>query len=449
MRVPVSFLLALVAAGTILAAVYPGFMSFDSVLALHEARTAVSGGDYPPFVSYVWRVLDFIWPGPALMLSVQNFVLVLSFAAIMRTFGYRGTIIAAAVALFCIAPPLLGPMLVVWKDVALSASLCAAVFFLLAANRATNPQLCTAAGIAMLFCGAAYRMNAISAVLPLVAWLSYGGIFAKHGRARAFAAGMATFAGIALAVFIVNGYRYPGMVRFPPPFGIDNVMVHDLAAMTALTGKNLMPAASRPPMSDDSIEYFRRIYDPRHTNLEKGNDKEGRLWTALSLPRTLLHSAFLSAVRGEPQAYLARRSAVFRELIGLTAGPTYMPTYVGIDPNEEGITHRPSQLTARVLDYIREQSYSTIGKPWFYYLLGTLALAISVARRQSASCAAAVAVYSSGALYLLPFFFIAPAADVRYNHWSIVCMLIVIAAALRPADRRAEPQPNPRVELPA
>jgi len=445
-RLPVSFILALIAAGTILVAVYPGFMSFDSVLALHQARTAVSGGDYPPFVSYVWRVFDFIWPGPALMLSVQNFVLVLSFAAIMRTFGYRTPIIVVAVAIFCLTPPLLGPMLVVWKDVAVSASLCAAVFFLLAAKRAPNPHLWTGAGLAMLFCGAAYRMNAIAAVLPLVAWLSYDGIFSRRGRARAFAAGVAALAGIALAVFIVNGYRFPSMVRFPAPFGIENVMAHDLAAMTAMTGKNLMPASGRHPSSDDSVEYFRRIQDPRHTNFEKANDKEGRLWTVLGLPRTVLYAAFVSAVRSEPQEYLARRYAVFRELVGLTDGPTYMATYVGIDANDEGITHRPSQLTARVLDYIRNESYSTLGKPWFYYLLGTIALAISVVRRRSVSCATAVAVYSSGALYVLPFFFITPAADVRYNHWSIVCMFIVIAAACRPADRGTiaeSPRPGP------
>jgi hypothetical protein len=38
--------------------------------------------------------------------------------------------------------------------------------------------------------------------------------------------------------------------------------------------------------------------------------------------------------------------------------------------------------------------------------------------------------------YLVPFALLAPAADVRYNHWSIVCMFIVVAAACSPRNRQ-------------
>lgn len=70
----------------ILWVVFPGFMSYDSLHALREARSVVRGGAYPPFVSYVWRIFDFIWPGPALMLTVQNLVLLLSLAHIYLDF---------------------------------------------------------------------------------------------------------------------------------------------------------------------------------------------------------------------------------------------------------------------------------------------------------------------------------------------------------------------------
>ena len=101
----------------------------------------------------MWRVFDFIWPGPALMLFVQNFVLVLSFALILRALGYPGIIIVAGVATFCFAPPLLGPMLVVWKDVAVSACLGAAVACFLAAEQANRRRssVAIAGGILMLF----------------------------------------------------------------------------------------------------------------------------------------------------------------------------------------------------------------------------------------------------------------------------------------------------------
>ena len=123
---------------------------------------------------------------------------------------------------------------------------------------------------------------------------------------------------------------------------------------------------------------------------------------------------------------------MFRELIGLAGESTVEATHPAVDNNEEGVTHHPGPMTAHVLDYIRDQSYSLDGKPWLYYVLGTIALAVAVLRGKGVPCTTAVAVYTSGALYLLSFFFLAPAADVRYNHWSIVCMFIVIAVAVAP-----------------
>ncbi len=439
---------ACIAAGAILLAVYPGFMSFDSVLELHEARTAVTGGDYPPFVSYVWRVFDAVWPGPSLMLFVQNFLLIASYATIGRLLGFRSALILVGVVIFCLAPPILGPMLVVWKDVAVSACLCAATACILAARRASNPRLTIAAGIMLIFFGAALRMNAITAVLPLVIWLWREGSISKRGRVNALAASAATFVGIALVVSAVNGYRFPSLTRFPPPLGLKRVMVHDMAAMTALAGKNVMPAAGQEPTRADAVEYFKRIYDPRHTNIVTANDREGRLWAVLDLPDAVVYSAFLSAVRSAPGAYIAHRIAVFRELVGLTRGPTFMATHAGVDANNEGVSYHPTGVSEAVLDYIEMTRWAFFGKPWFYYLLGTMALAIAIVRRGKISVAAAASVYTSGVLYLLPFFFITPAADVRYNHWPIVCMFVVVAAACRPAVRRtttarAEPERGP------
>ena len=137
----------------------------------------------------------------------------------------------------------------------------------------------------------------------------------KRGRVGVLAAIAVTFVGIALAVFVVNGHRFPSMTRLPGPIGFKNVMVHDIAAMTALTGKNLVPSAGQASSGDDPVEYFRRIYEPRHTNIETANDREGRLWKVLDLPDAVVYSAFLSAVRNEPGAYIERRVAIFRDLV--------------------------------------------------------------------------------------------------------------------------------------
>jgi hypothetical protein len=424
---------ALAAAATatfILVAVWPGFMSYDSLRALEEARTAVRGGDYPPFVSYVWRVLDWIWPGPALMLFAQNFVLVLAFASILRTLGYPIYAIVAGTLLFCFVPPILGPMLVVWKDIAVSACLAAAVACFLASEGARG---WIAGGVVMLAAGAACRWNAITGIVPLAAWFVWQRGFTGQPRGRAVLAGVTILGGIAATVGVLNSYRLPDFSPLGSPNGLKNVMIHDLVAMSALTGKHLVPG---PVLHDDEIEYFRRIYDPRHVGRVDEGDHEKRLERLFDTTDPIARVAFLSAIREEPAAYLQHRTAVLRELTGITEGHTFMPTHSYVDENALGITHQPTQLTRRLTDYIWDVSATPFGKPWLYYLLGAIALPVALWRPGANERAAALAVAASGVFYLSPLYFVTPAADVRYNHWPLVCAMIVVAIALSP--RRVE-----------
>jgi hypothetical protein len=356
--------------------------------------------------------------------------------------GHRSLVIVLGVAVFCLAPPLLGPMLVVWKDVALSACLAAAVACFLAAERARKPLPAIAVGVAMLFIGAAYRMNAIAAVLPLLLWVAWQGRFSGGQRGRSLIAGLLVFVGIGVAVTVVNGYRFPELSPLTPNPLVQSMMIHDLVGMTAVSGRDLMPATPQTPAAADTVAYLRKIYDPRNVNLIVANDSEARLKRYFAVPVPALRAAFLMTVAREPRTYLEHRNAVFRELIGLAGEPTVMATHPAVDNNDEGVKYSPGPMTAYVLDYIRDESYALDGKPWLYYVLGTTALAIAVLRGKAVHRTVAVATYTSGALYLLSFFFLAPAADVRYNHWSIVCMFIVIAVAVAP--RRDALSPSAR-----
>src|ERR1044071_6294668 len=51
---------------------FPGFMSSDPVLQLHEARTAVFSNSRPPAMAAEWRVLEVFVTGPILMLVLQG-----------------------------------------------------------------------------------------------------------------------------------------------------------------------------------------------------------------------------------------------------------------------------------------------------------------------------------------------------------------------------------------
>ena len=50
---------------------WPGYMSYDSVFALEQARAGIVSGTYPPLVSYLWWVLECFVPGQGGMLAFQ------------------------------------------------------------------------------------------------------------------------------------------------------------------------------------------------------------------------------------------------------------------------------------------------------------------------------------------------------------------------------------------
>jgi hypothetical protein len=127
---------------------------------------------------------------------------------------------------------------------------------------------------------------------------------------------------------------------------------------------------------------------------------------------------------------------VFAHLTGATAGMMFYPTHIGIDPNEFGIVHRPNALTAPVLGYLIALSSTLIGKPWAYGLLGTLALPFALSRRRHVA-AACTALYASAAFYLVPLYFIAPAGDLRYSLWPVLCMVLLTVLALMPGNTPA------------
>ena len=74
-------LTALVGAAITIVAFFPGYMSSDSILQYEQARASaltnireISGFTdlHPPSMGIMWRLLDYIYPGPAGMLILHN-----------------------------------------------------------------------------------------------------------------------------------------------------------------------------------------------------------------------------------------------------------------------------------------------------------------------------------------------------------------------------------------
>ncbi|MBK6512197.1 MAG: hypothetical protein IPG06_23970 [Haliea sp.] len=120
---------------------------------------------------------------------------------------------------------------------------------------------------------------------------------------------------------------------------------------------------------------------------------------------------------------------MFREVIGATAAPLFAPVYFGIPrdspdyqqvaqlfPTIELVELSPVQALLR--SAFEQSARSIFYRPYFWLLLN-VALVIT-AIISGARSAGLVAIGSSGLMYELALFFLAPSADYRYSHWLVL-----------------------------
>jgi hypothetical protein len=332
--------------------------------------------------------------------------------------------------LVVLLPPLAGTMLVVWKDVAVAAFYLAGFAFLfLAREKPTRSRTgLVILGIVLVFCGMAYRFNAASGALPLIAyavWLLRRGD-SKHQRWLASSAwSLALLLFLFAGVWLVNSYRFPGFERLERNTNMDSIMRFDLVGISKFSDESVIRGADGRLVD---VAYLKKIYDPRHLNLTSMNDVEKRLPTN---PASIA-GAWRAAVAAHPRAYFKHRGEVFREYIGLHRHEVFYITHPSVDKNELGVEHEPNVLTRRAVAYMWQFRQSLVDRAWTYYLLGLISLALLFVCKVSRYRIEAFVLLASGLLYLLPMYFISPAADLRYNFWSIwgslLCGVLALSA---------------------
>ena len=94
---------------------YPGYMSFDSVFQLGEARADHFSDAHPPAMAELWRLVDHVIAGPLGMLLIQSTCFL---AAVFLLFRRRIKPQPAALAAIGLQllPPVASEMAVIWKD---------------------------------------------------------------------------------------------------------------------------------------------------------------------------------------------------------------------------------------------------------------------------------------------------------------------------------------------
>lgn len=420
----------------ILIFVYPGFMSYDSLHALREARFGVTGGSYPPYVSYIWRPLDKLWPGPALMMLIQNGLLLLSMAHILRLLGLGSSWKGHAILIFLASfPPLLGSMIVVWKDVAVAACFLAVVAIsmqMYVVNGMLQKRILLVCGLAFLFSGMAYRFNAASGALPLIFclfWVARANTADKLSARQCIAYisfVSVAFMGLFSMVYLLNSYRLPGFEHFKPNYGFTAIASFDLIGISKFERRIVFAESKDESGPLPSAEVLDRIYEPRHLNDTMKNYSQIDPAGHSAFGRLKIGDIWLKSVRSFPLSYFRHRAEVTRQLIGFTNGPQFYPTHFSVDENELGVAHIPNEISRGIYYYVHYGVDELILRPWIIYL--SMILLAPLFWYFSANKIFTVTLCASSLLYFLPMIFILPAADLRYNFWSmmsaIVCMVI-------------------------
>ena len=150
---------------------YPGFMSYDSVEQLFDARRGIYGDAHPPFMAFLWGSLDKLIPGSFGILLFQS-LLIWSGVALIALGWFdapnRSAGWLAVPALLVLYPPIFGIAGAIWKDLSMLG------FFMIAIGCAGTIKPAGARWLpfvvaaSALSCAVLLRHNAIFAAMPLI-----------------------------------------------------------------------------------------------------------------------------------------------------------------------------------------------------------------------------------------------------------------------------------------
>jgi hypothetical protein len=441
-----ALLLALLATAVVAWPVWPGFMSFDSLLVYRESLEGVTISQQPPVHAYLFALFRDLGLGTGGLFFFQTFLLMFGSALILRRYLVSVPVAAAAFAVyvagFYFFPTMLGAVIVQWKDV-LTASFFVFGFALwLAANdRRSFPLL--AAAVLFMSLSASARLNAITlSLVPFaLSVVRPFGIPKPPLRMRAAAAGLVV-AGIFLA-YAQMTWRLPDLAALPADRGERITMAWDLIGISACEGVDLLPPQFGPPLNADQL---RGLYDYRIADLSFIKQPGRPVLPAAEIHGPDDHAVRDAWARVVPThfgCYAAHRMSVLRGLLGVVDEPIIEPTANGIDPNPYGLHLEHPAAAEAVKEFVTHGD----GEIWRrQYLLFAAApiLAVAVVVLLGRRFMALPVLVLSGYAYLAGLAFAAPATAGRYPFASNVCCLLVtvLGAALLLVRLRSRPIPR-------
>ena len=433
---------ALLATALVCAVSWPGFMSFDSMYALKQAREGIETGGYPPMVSYVWFVCDQIIRGQGGMFILQNALVFFGIVQLGKSLAVGPWRIASAMVIVMLSPMTLGPMLVVWKDVAFAGWLLFAYAFTFDFLRRGKRSSWVLA-ILFITMGSCFRLNGITAAMPALALIAFrfSGIKTPwqkmgdainapsgiSGRNSALAAWYFSLMTVLVfgSVVLSSTWRLPDLKKIDIATGSGWTQMSDLIGISVCAKRNLIPKAfytgSMP------MQRIEALYFPEHSQRSFGAspllDESG-----FSGNQALIDATVTNARKKYWRCYLQHRVEVMTFSLGANSGDVFYLTDPNVFPGVTGTQMTPTRLTEWVTTYLRKFASAPWSRCAVFGAVASLFWVMAFFGQQRPLAIMTLLPLAGSVSYLAASFFILPAADARYNFMVSIVFIFSLCA---------------------
>lgn len=426
---------------------YPGYMSFDSIWQLTEARSGQLGDAHPPMMSALWGAVDRVIAGPFGMLVIQTTGFLAGAHLVLgRMMSARAAAVCACVLL--LLPPVAAVMGVIWKDGQMAAALLLGIGLVMSPRRWVR-----LVALGCFLIATAMRHNALAMTFPLIVLLFTWS--PSHRWWARYPIAVVAWVGVTFGAQTLNGALVSSTMR--------SHLWHDALALYDIVGT----LRYADPISDDELrvifegvplipkeniqEATRRSYRPEDVK-ERARLAFGagryvpQLWTTtyhfIDVPtnmdqRAAVARAWKKLIPAHFGAYLTYRWHVFAELIQIEDEPIPGAAYVWfvdvINPIVAMQRAEHSAAAGGIQDVLRDAMVwlgsSWLFRPWIYIALSLVLLGLAIRDR------AMLALIGSGLCSEAVLFILAPTIDYRYSFWlvttTLLALMIVIARRAR------------------
>lgn len=441
---------------------YPGFMCYDAVNQILEARAGEFSDWHPPLMAMMWRLTDQMLPGPAGMLLLQlGWVWLgafLVFRGFFKPYGAKAAAPLLGVLLFL--PPVFGISGAILKDVLMWGALLMA-FGVAGHIKSNNAQSSRLAGLLfgmtllILWLAILLRHNAVFATMPILS-LAIFRLYPKNsvsGLMRAALPGAA----IALLLFVATGainnrladrHTYPWVAN--AAFDIAGVIKRlddrerQQALFDQLAGSLNSTGSVEPLLRAYTPMYWREIFRTKPPTLQlPTNSMESQIHGFESLSdgqRQALHTLWAQVILKEPVLWVRHRLAVSKYVLGLVPDSSWSQVMMAkefpVDLEQVYGTHpQASKLQEQI-----ETGVSSLIDYWFFqpwpYFITAICIFLAALLRCRAANIDVVCLTASAILHELGLLLAAPSPDFRYSHYMIFCTLLSVLLLARPGLKR-------------